>query len=90
MCFYIEIMGKKIGSVVTKPKGNIGPGKVIISVYAQKETHLAMKKRAAELGMPVSQYLQQLAIRDLNAGGEFTMTSLNKKIAPALPPDGKK
>lgn len=56
----------------TKRK-HVGPESKVISIYADKVLLPKMQARAKSLGMPLSKYLQYLAKKDLNEGGDFTV-----------------
>lgn len=46
---------------------HVGPGKKIISLYADAEVYERIKVRAKALGIPASTYLQKLALNDIEA-----------------------
>lgn len=53
---------------------HIGPGKIVVSMYADKKLHERVKARAKALRIPVSTYIYQLALKDIQAGGSFTIS----------------
>jgi hypothetical protein len=61
-----------------KPK-HIGPGKKIVSIYADEEFHATVKSRAKSLGLNVSKYLHKLAEDDIQRGGSLTLNPKREK-----------
>ncbi len=63
-------------SARTKKKTNAvtGPGKILVTLYADKAELPLYKARAASLGLSLSRYLWSLAKRDSLSGGDFTLT----------------
>lgn len=57
-----------------KKRSHLGPGKVLAVLYVDRTFKNKMAKRAAELKMPLSKYLLHLASKDMEAGGNFTIT----------------
>jgi hypothetical protein len=52
---------------------HVGPGKVVMSLYADKKMREAIKRRAKELGIPVSTYIFNLAKEDIRSGGDLIL-----------------
>jgi hypothetical protein len=62
-----------------KPKqkrSNIGPGKVVTSLYLDSDFFDDIKERAACFGMNPNQYLLTLAAQDIHKGGDLVLTPI--------------
>lgn len=58
----------------TKKTGpRIGEGKRIVSIYADQAEVETFKKRAAELGLSLSQYFSAIALNEIEGGKDFRL-----------------
>lgn len=58
----------------TKKTGpRIGEGKRIVSIYADQAEVKTFKKRAAELGLSLSQYFSAIALNEIEGGKDFRL-----------------
>lgn len=55
---------------------HVGPGRKIVSIYAEERLHERIKARAAALGFSVSEYVMLLAQNDISCGGPIQVFPL--------------
>lgn len=57
---------------------HVGPGKIVVSIYADEALHAEIKNRAHSLGLSVSKYVEQLARTDISRGGPMSIIPDNR------------
>lgn len=62
-------------SLPTRSKSHVGPGKKVVSFYADAKLHQQIKTRAKSLGLSASKYVEMLALKDIKAGGDFNISA---------------